>query len=286
MKKILVPFDFSENATSALEYAIQLSKITDSELAVFHCLLPPFNLGMSEKTEEERDRQVREELELASRKLQNEVHGVYKNTGIAMPPATKIGVEVNPLVVEKIMEVAATQQADLLVMGTHGASGLKKVFFGSNTSNMVAKSSLPILAIPGSYRYKKIDSIALASDLDDVEVELEKVIPIAAALNARIDVVYLDFGLDPYERKENMAIRLVEKTAYPKIRFINQRATLEQTLLNQLRKYLDEQNPGWLVMFPGEHRFWDRFLLHSKTESMVNSLSLPLLSIRKRQMEA
>ncbi len=176
-------------------------------------------------------------------------------------------------------------QADLIVMGTHGASGVKNFFFGSNTSNMVAKSEVPVLAIPEKYQFEKIESIAMASDLGDFQCELGKVIPFATALNARIDILYLDFGIDPYGRKEYKVIQYVEKTSYKKIRFIKQKATIELTLLKQLRAYLDEQKPEWLIMFPGEYSFWEKLLLHSKTEKMVNSMELPLLSIRKRKIE-
>jgi hypothetical protein len=72
------------------------------------------------------------------------------------------------------------------------------------------------------------------------------------------------------------------KNAYGKIRLVKQKAFLEHTLLKQLRKYLDEQKPQWLVMFTKERSFWDKILLRSKTQDMVNFLQLPLLSFKKR----
>lgn len=285
MKKILVPSDFSENSTTALAYAIELCKMTGADLVVFHCMLPPFEPALHKKTGEDKEQWIQQEMAATNQRLRKQVIEVYQKLGISVSPSMKIGVEMNPLVVEKIMEVAARQQADLIVMGTHGASGLKKVFFGSNTSNMVSKSGVPVLAIPADCPFTKIESIAMASDLDDFHYDLDKVVSFARALNAQIDILYLDFGIDPYESKEYKAIQYVEENPYKQIRFIKQKATIEQPLLKQLRKYVDEQKPEWLVMFPREYSFWEKILLHSKTEAMTNSLTLPLLSIKKRNSQ-
>ncbi len=282
MKTILVPSDFSKNADTALLYAIKLSNLLQTKLVVFHCYQVSFNVIAEATSEEQTDLFIKKDIAIHVVKLQNHVNSAYKELRINMPPTTIVGVELNPLVVEKTIEVAGQHHADLIVMGTHGASGLNKLFFGSNTSTMISKSDIPVLAIPENYSFKKIETIALASDLEDPEDELNRVIPFVSALDARLDIVHLDYGLDAFGRQEQQAIKFMEKCTYKKIRLVQQKAVLEHTLLKQLRKYLDEQKPEWLIMFTKERSFWDKILLRSKTEDMANFLELPLLSFKKR----
>jgi nucleotide-binding universal stress UspA family protein len=282
MKTILVPSDFSPNASSALQYAIHVAELMQARLVVFHCYQVSFTIITQAKTEEETDLLIKQDIAISTAKLQTQVKNAYQESGINEVPATTIvGVERNPFVVEKTLEVAKQHRADIIVMGTHGAAGLKKLFFGSNTSNMISRSVIPILAIPENYTFKKVNTIALASDLEDTEVELSKVVPFASAMDARLDIVHLDYGLDALGHKEQTIAKLVENNPYKKLRLIMQKATPEHTLLKQLRKYLDEQKPEWLVMFTRERSFWDKILLRSKTEDMANFLPMPLLSFKK-----
>jgi len=283
MKTILVPSDSSKNATTALLYAIHLSNLMQARLIVFHCYQVSFNIIREAKSEEQMDLLIKKDLEIHVQKLQTDVMNAYKELGInTVPLTTTTGVELNPLVVEKTIAVAREHHADVIVMGTHGASGLNKLFFGSNTSAMISKSDIPVLAIPENCSFQKIETIALASDLEDPEDELNRVLPFVSAIDARLDIVHLDYGIDPFDRKEQRVVKFMEKSSYGKIRLVKQKAVLEHTLLKQLRKYLDEQKPQWLIMFTKERSFWHKILLRSKTEDMVNFLQLPLLSFKKR----
>jgi nucleotide-binding universal stress UspA family protein len=283
VKTILVPSDFSANAENALQYAIRMSLITGANLVVFHCYLPPLSAITHAKTEVEREMRIKNDMDILAEQLQLQAANAYRKLGMAkVPKSTKFGVEMGSLVVEKIIEVAKTQKADLIIMGTHGASGLSNRLFGSNTSNTIAKSNIPVLAIPVNWEFEEIQSIVMATDLDDFANELDEVLQVAAVLNTRIDIVYLDYGIDPYKEKENNATRLIEKNPYKKIRFTRQNATIEKPLLVQLKNHLNEVKPQWLVMFTKEQKPWSKLLLWSKTEAMVNSCQLPILSFKKR----
>jgi hypothetical protein len=73
--------------------------------------------------------------------------------------------------IDEIIDAAQKCKSQLIVMGTHGASGLKRILFGSNTSNVISKSNIPVLAIPQRYRFKKINSIVYATDLNNTLYE-------------------------------------------------------------------------------------------------------------------
>ena len=75
-----------------------------------------------------------------------------------------------------LKKIIEAQNADLIVMGTKGASGLKKILMGSNTVSVLANTKVPVLVIPESARFENFlnqgkNKIVLATDLDLLENE-------------------------------------------------------------------------------------------------------------------
>ena len=165
-------------------------------------------------------------------------------------------------------------------MGTHGASGLNKFFFGSNTSSMISKSDIPVLAIPEKLRYQKIKTILYASDLQNFAIELPQVIGFAKPLQSAINILYLDYGIDYACANFKKAEQIVQSTNYKKIKLITIKAN-DKPLIKQIKNYLNNKNQEWLVMFTKKRSFWEKIISDSKTVELSMKLTLPLLSIRK-----
>ena len=283
MATILVPTDFSKNADAALRYAIQLCKQMQADLIVFHSSFISAYALSAVSTEEQMTQLIEEDEIHKMEKLQAQVKQAYAHWDIQeIPRTTRCLVSFNPLVVEKTLDVAHTNHADLIVMGTHGASGITKFFFGSNTSIMISKSNIPVLAIPEDHTYRPLANIAFASDLHDLATELNQLTPFAHLNNAEINVLYFDYGVDADDHKISHARDLAKNTGQAKCTLIVQKATLETSLVTQLRKYIASSSPDCLVMFTKERSLWDRlFLRGSKTEDMSAALTIPLLSFKR-----
>jgi len=283
MATILVPTDFSDNATAALRYAIRLSEQMHAKIIVFHCSFISA-YALSAATSEHQMTQIIEDDELHKlEKLQLQVKKAYQYWGKEdVPGSTECIVSYNPMVVEKTLEVARSSHADLVVMGTHGASGIAKFFFGSNTSIMISRSNIPVLAIPETYEYSPLEKIAFASDLHDLSAELKQLIPFARVNDAEVNVLYFDYGIDADDDKISHATQMIAATGYDKCSLEVQKASLEKTLVKQVRQYIAKTKPDCLVMFTRERSLWDRLLLRgSKTEDMSAALTIPLLSFKK-----
>jgi nucleotide-binding universal stress UspA family protein len=166
-------------------------------------------------------------------------------------------------------------------MGTHGASGLRKVFFGSNAANMISRSDIPVLAISRDYEYKPVEKIMYASDLEHLEAELKLIIPFAIALNAVIEVVHLDYGANDQKINPEEAENIIRKSPYQFIHLLIRDAELNKPILNQLKAHAAVLNPDWLIMFTKAKSMWDKLFLGSHTEDMSHALLLPLLSFKK-----
>ncbi|HSN61900.1 MAG TPA: universal stress protein [Ferruginibacter sp.] len=284
MSTILVPSDFSKNATDALDYAINLCKQMNSELIVFHCSHISAYALSTANTEEQMTRLLKEDEEHKMEKLQAQVTLAYQQQlNSTVPDTTRCMVSYNPLLVEKTMEIAKNNNVDLIVMGTHGASGITKFFFGSNTSIMIAKSDIPVMAIPENFQYTPLQHIVFASDLENLSVELSQIVPLAQSIESEIKVLYLDYGIDTEHIKIKNAEEVIENIYYKKIKLEVQKATIETSLVGQVKKYISLNKPECLVMFARERSLWDRlFFKGSKTEDISTAMSIPLISYKKK----
>jgi nucleotide-binding universal stress UspA family protein len=283
MSTIVVPSDFSKNANAALRYAIMLSGQMKSELVVFHSSHISAYALSAAASEEQMTRLLKEDEMHKMEKLQDQVSKAYKNMEIKkIPPGIRYMVEFNPLMVERTIEIAKENNADLIVMGTHGASGITKFFFGSNTSIMISKSPVPVLAIPENYDFAPLKNIVFASDLENISMELNQLLPFAQSTKSTINILYLNYGIDSDDHKIKRAEEEIKKTGYKKIKLYQQKASIETSLVSQVKKYININKPQCLVMFTRERSLWDRlFLKGSKTEDMSTALSIPLLSFKK-----
>jgi len=284
MSTILVPSDFSKNATDALCYAISLCKQMNSELIVFHCSHISAYALSTATSETQMTHLLKEDEEHKMEKLKEQVSLAYQQQlNNKVPDSTRCMVSYNPMLVEKTLEIAKNNNVDLIVMGTHGATGITKFFFGSNTSIMIAKSDIPVMAIPENYQYNPLQQIVFASDLENLSSELAQIVPFAQSAESEIKVLFMDYGIDTEHTKINRAEAVIENTPYKKIKLEVQKATIETSLVGQVKKYIGLNKPDCLVMFARERSLWDRlFFKGSKTEDISTAMSIPLISFKKK----
>ena len=241
----------------------------------------PYKLAAA-GNESEMNRLIRQDEMDKKIALQQETEEIRQTLSLKFPAGQILQKAVyHPLVVEKIIELANAEDAGMIVMGTHGASGLRKVLFGTNTANMISRSDIPVLAIPGDYEFKPVEKIVYASDLENLEAELKQIIPFAIALNAVIEVVHLDFGENDKKINAEEAEKIIRNSPYQFIHLLIREANLNKPLLRQLKTYTEVISPDWLVMFTKAKSMWDKLFLGSHTEEMSQALTLPLLSFKK-----
>jgi len=155
MKTILAPIDFSEASANALSFATELAKRTSARLFVVNILV---------KDDDEKE---------AITKLESIESDLRSSFGSDLKFESSVA---HGDLVTTLKKVIAVQQPDLLVMGTKGASGLKRILIGSNTVNVLANTATPVLVIPEVARFEHFfnsgkNRIVLATDLDLFENE-------------------------------------------------------------------------------------------------------------------
>ncbi len=141
LKKILVPQDFSDYSLHALKYAVTFAELFKSELIVLHIVEPivypaDFSFGQVSIPAME------EEIRKHSEEQLNELVEKEIPDGIRTMPVIRIG---KPFI--EIVEVAKSENADLIVISSHGRTGMDHVLFGSTADKVVRKAPCPVLTI-------------------------------------------------------------------------------------------------------------------------------------------
>jgi nucleotide-binding universal stress UspA family protein len=140
-RRILCPTDFSELATFALRYAAEVARCSNAQLLVMYAdpFLPPPHFT-AEQIEE-----VLRALERAKAAARRYLTEYVRTVVGAERDVESLLVEDTPA--RAILETARARDADLIVMGTHGRSGLSRIMLGSVTERVLRESDRPVLAV-------------------------------------------------------------------------------------------------------------------------------------------
>lgn len=183
MKRILVPTDFSEQASFAMDLACQIAQHTGAELAVLHVIDHSNFLDVSAAGSAYPIMGNPASLEMDKTFLES----MYKNADEKCTKFITSFGSYNLNIIKKvmigntflfIMDEIRENKADLVIMGSKGCSGLEEVLIGSNTEKIVRHSRCPVLTVKSKVNLGEIHDIAFATNFhqedDQVAVELKK----------------------------------------------------------------------------------------------------------------
>lgn len=139
--RILVPTDFSPGADAALEWATHLAKPLDAQMVILHALDLTLAGAAGLPTEFAAMPAVGDLMERLRREAAEEI----SRLAARVPKAQTMVREGSPRAL--ILETAKETKADLIVMGTHGRTGLAHIFFGSVAEHVVRHSRVPVLTV-------------------------------------------------------------------------------------------------------------------------------------------
>lgn len=138
---ILVAIDFSESSNNAFHLALNMAHKYSAKLVMLHVINEPVDLRgfyvphiSFEKLEEEIEQGAQKLMESFCRQHL----GDYENYQTLIVPG---------LPYEQIIQQAQKLSADLVILGTHGRTGLDHVLFGSTAEKVVRKCPLPVLTV-------------------------------------------------------------------------------------------------------------------------------------------
>jgi nucleotide-binding universal stress UspA family protein len=146
MEKILVAIDFSAGSAQALRYALKFAIQFDSYLLLLHILHEPAE-APGFYSSEKAGKMVLGSMEEEASRMMEEFTGKY------LKEWKKFDTRIIPgLPAEEIVRTAEKEKVDMIVMGTRGHSGLKRLMIGSVTDRVIRACTCPVLAVQSEGR--------------------------------------------------------------------------------------------------------------------------------------
>lgn len=201
MKTILVPIDFSDHSEYALEVAAKLAKDHNASIVALHMM------GLSQAVLTKDDSQEVFEamyyMKLADKRFTEFLDRDYLN-GIEVETTVQ-----NYKLFHELDDVAREFHADLIVMGSHGSSGLREVFVGSNTEKVVRTSTVPVLVVKNRMTTDAIKKVVFANnfDLDNIS-SFKKARDLFITLGAQMQMVYINTPGEGFRSTQEMEERV------------------------------------------------------------------------------
>jgi len=140
-EKILLAVDFSDYSEVACEYALTLAKSFNSSLQVLHVINEPVDLRGFYVPHISFE-QLEQEIETGAVKMLETFCNENLKGFTAFTTAVVTGVPY-----EEIIRVAAEQESSLIIIGTHGRTGLDHLIFGSTAERVVRSAPCPVMTI-------------------------------------------------------------------------------------------------------------------------------------------
>jgi universal stress protein A len=143
IRSILLPTDFSECANMALSYAASLARLTDASILCLHVIEPIVPaVGYAGLAEPLPMADVNEQLEQSAVRELPRIANARECAGLKVEEMITYGDAAS-----EIVRVAGERQVDLIVISSHGRTGLGRILFGSTAESVVRHAPCPVLVV-------------------------------------------------------------------------------------------------------------------------------------------
>lgn len=271
MKKILAAVDFSEPSDNAALYALQLAgTVTGGSLTLYY-VYESITAG-SDGTPLLVDTEARKLVALNALE-----HLKQRIAATASVPVEVVAEEGS--LTTNLEKYVKRNAVDVVVMGITGSTKIEQLIIGSNTLNVINKDICPVLIVPATARYKKIETAVFATDLQRVEASTPLMV-LKSFLNTfhpRLYAVHVttEHAAVPDEyKKEKEKLSEMLKEYNPACYFL-----LEQDFTTAIARFSREYNADIIITVPRKHSFLKNLFTESHTKKLAYQSHLPILAI-------
>lgn len=279
MKRVLVPADFSSVALEAFKFGVQLVTESGGELLVLHVIDVPvafttdldgFDYTFDPNVVKAMQERAESQFQSWKKRYASELSGVQFHVR-------------NGAVTTSIESFIKSKKIDLVVMGTHGVSGAKEFFIGSNTEKIVRFSRVPVFAIHKSVKLSTIQNIVFPTELHLNESNLVKrVKELQKFFKAKLHVIYVN---TPVNFKNDRELKGLLKDYADHFNLTNCETHIVNDVYEQqgIIAFANRTKGALITMATHGRRGLAHFFNVSITEDVVNHVNCPIwtYSIRK-----
>lgn len=275
MINILVPTDFSDLARIAITYAVRFANKIGASVTLLHVLdmAQPAKASMRKRLQSV-EQEVLDNLIEDLQKIAGEITAV-------MPSSAPVDVRVarGDDFCKAVIAEAKKSRAGLIIMGTRGASGLKKYIIGSNTASVIESSPVPVLAVPEFGEFKHLRNVVFATDLQRTEKELKKLLAYTGQFDAIVHLIHVTDSPKQVSFLERKIDAIVERLGAPNVIV---RVLVNRNISEAIDQYITAVKADLLAMFTQEHDFYDKLFNRSLTRQIAFQSRIPLLAFKQR----
>ncbi len=278
IKRILIPYDFSETAGACLNHAVHLASRFSAELFLLHIietstfpgLIAHAFSGFEKKAEES-----------SNEKLQELAEQLTREHGLKVTILTEAG-----KIYKRIVHVARQAHIDLVVMGSHGdAAGSYSA--GSNTVKVVQECSCPVISIHPNTPFNDFDRIALP--IDDSPESRQKVnfaMEIARKFGSSVTVIGLTTSSnEDYLRKFRIKVEQVEDFLLEHGIKSDSVFRAGEDIAKNTLEAARELNASLLVIMTEQEPSLSGLLMGSYASKIVNRSTIPVMTVRPAEVD-
>lgn len=273
MKKILIPTDFSDHAEYALKVAAQIAKKNNGEIILLHMLELPHQASDAVGTGHD----IPELMffkNAAIRKLEDLMDEDYLD-GIKVSEVIQF-----ELAFDGILNISKKNNVDLIVMGSHGASGYKEMFIGSNAEKVVRNSDVPVLIIKKEQENFDVKDFVFASDFsNEIKGPFQKAVDFANKFDATLHLVMVNTpnNFKPTSASEEIMKNFAADFTINKFdTHIYNETNVEKGILN----FANSINADLIGMSTHGRKGLSHFFNGSISEDLVNHASRPVVTFK------
>jgi len=269
MKTILVPTDFNEVAEKAMNVAVKIAREKNAKIKLLTMLhFPKLKFRLVDSA-------------VYSEKEYHDILKIDANREIKRWQDWYPDVDIKGLIKEEegqgLIPILTSQKADLIVMGSEGASGWKDYFKGTNTQNVVRNAQCPVLVLKQNSVFETLTKVLFVTDFVKTDF-IQKAKSIFDFENTNNHFVFIDAGdftNDHKEIREN-ALKVQKKYKINNFAFEIYKANSVQ---KGILEYAEKLNVDLIVLYTNGRHGLDRFVLGSIAEQVVDLSVIPVLSI-------
>ncbi len=274
MVNILVPTDLSEVSKIAVQYALKIVNKLGGTLTVLHVviIIQPTRATMRlqlKSLEKDLMETSREDMEAFVKTISKQL-----KTEVSINVKVAKGTSFN----DTVKREAKKLRTGLIVMGTKGASGLRKYVLGSNTASVIEVSHVPVLAVPELGEFKSFKNVVYATDLKNVQKELKTLVPYLEKFNSTVHLLHVTASLKDVSALEKKIDGIVKKAGVTNVIC---KVIVNKNIDEAIDYYVAESNADLLAMFTHDVSFYEKLFNRSMTRKMAFHSKIPLLAFRQ-----
>lgn len=294
MRKIIIPTDFSENSKNAAVYAMHLFKDTSCIFYFLHTFSPAiytYDYQLSSGVYGgDLYKSIKDNVNKDLTVFTKDIESIFNN-----PNHKFVTITACNMFLDEIRALVKEKNADLIIMGTKGATASKEVLFGSNTVHVMNKARCPVIAVPNTYDFTNSKQLTLPINykndfeyitpknilfptdykVDYSDRQLDILKTIASKYNSNIHIMHVSHGELDSDEKQKQAILKSALSDY-NMKFLD---VEDQEIPDAVESYQKAHTTQLLMMINNKHTFLENLFFKPVISKIGMHLTTPFLVI-------